>query len=267
MLEFAAGGAHARCTRCSQLFSNQNGQLTPIVVQAPGGGNNPQFNAMFAQQLGFGPPGAVAQPPIQPSGPSMPNVGVRMRVEGVPIDIGSGGINIDRNRLEDKIGNKITQKVDQKVFGCVLSIVIAVVALVILLGVGGYVLWTVRQSMVDTSSSAAPKLDKWDGKSTYTCMGPAPVTLQGASANLSSGTAISATGNCQLTLVNPSITAPVAIDANGNAKITITGGSITGSTNSIVVSGNAQLIASGTTVKGATKSGGLGKIVGVSIAK
>ena len=54
--EWAGNGQYARCTRCLALFSNQNGQLTPIQVQAPGGGNNPEFNAMFAQNLGFGPP-------------------------------------------------------------------------------------------------------------------------------------------------------------------------------------------------------------------
>jgi hypothetical protein len=51
--EWAGNGRYARCLA---LFSNQNGQLTPIQVQAPGGGTPPAFNAMFAQNLGFGPP-------------------------------------------------------------------------------------------------------------------------------------------------------------------------------------------------------------------
>ena len=60
--EWAGGGQHARCVRCLSMFSQQNGQLTPIVVQAPGGGFNPEFNAIFAQNLGFGPPPPGAQP-------------------------------------------------------------------------------------------------------------------------------------------------------------------------------------------------------------
>ena len=54
-LELAGQGQHARCEKCGQLYSHQDGQLTPVVVQAPGGGYNAEFQALFEQQLGFGP--------------------------------------------------------------------------------------------------------------------------------------------------------------------------------------------------------------------
>jgi LSD1 subclass zinc finger protein len=78
LLEFAGGGAHARCTQCLALFAVQNGQLTPVIVQAPGGGNNPEFNNIFAQQLGFAP----RMPPQQAFAPqaqfSVGGMGVRI---------------------------------------------------------------------------------------------------------------------------------------------------------------------------------------------
>src|SRR5262245_58494979 len=67
--EFAGGGQHARCTRCLALFSNNHGPLTPIRVEAPGGGYNPDFNAMFARNLGFGPPPPGAGPHNAPQQP------------------------------------------------------------------------------------------------------------------------------------------------------------------------------------------------------
>jgi hypothetical protein len=36
-------GPAARCTRCPALYSTEGGDLTPIVVEAPGGGYNPEF--------------------------------------------------------------------------------------------------------------------------------------------------------------------------------------------------------------------------------
>ena len=54
--EYAQGGKYCRCVRCLTLFTNEMGRLTPIHVEAPGGGHNPEFNAIFARNLGFGPP-------------------------------------------------------------------------------------------------------------------------------------------------------------------------------------------------------------------
>lgn len=139
-LEFAGGGAHARCQRCCRLFSVQGGGLTPLQVQAPGGGDNPQFNAMYAQQLGFAPrqpeipqqqqqypqqpyPQQQQQypqpPPQQQQGYDMPNIGVKMKYDGMPIEFSSqGGLNTD------KLEKHFTKKVDQKISGCIWGLVI-----------------------------------------------------------------------------------------------------------------------------------------------
>jgi hypothetical protein len=52
-LEYAASAA--RCTQCSALYAQSEGGWAPLIVQAPGGGENPEFNAIFEQKLGFGP--------------------------------------------------------------------------------------------------------------------------------------------------------------------------------------------------------------------
>jgi hypothetical protein len=63
-LELApTGGAHARCTRCAALFSVGNDGLTPVRLEAPGGGFNAGFQAIFEQQLGFAPRQVPSQPP------------------------------------------------------------------------------------------------------------------------------------------------------------------------------------------------------------
>lgn len=44
----------ARCPRCGALYSAQDGGgLTPVVVESPGGGWNPEFQALFEEKLGF----------------------------------------------------------------------------------------------------------------------------------------------------------------------------------------------------------------------
>lgn len=266
-LEFAGGGAHARCQRCCRLFSVQGGGLTPLQVQAPGGGDNPQFNAMYAQQLGFAPrqPEMPQQQQYQPQQPQydMPNIGVKMKYDGMPIEFSSqGGLNTD------KLEKHFTKKVDQKISGCIWGLVIGGIILVAFLGFGIWMWWTVKEAMPGGSASTAPArtpsaATAWDGKSTFECGGSEVVKLEAITASLPTGTAIKASVNCQLTLVNMNITAPVAIEAVGNAKVTVTGGSLQGSTNSIVAAANAQVTVTGTKVTGKTKSSANGKITGV----
>ena len=42
-----------RCPRCGILSSFDGNWLQPIVVEAPGGGWNPEFQAIFEEKLGF----------------------------------------------------------------------------------------------------------------------------------------------------------------------------------------------------------------------
>lgn len=250
-LEFAGGGQYARCTRCLALYQNGGGSLTPIRVEAPGGGNNPEFNAIFAQQLGFGPP---------PAQSTMPDVGVRLRVDGVPIDISSSG-GIDTRRLE----NRVKQKVEQKIWGLVIGGVILLVILATFAGVGIYV-WLQMNQSGSGAAAAAPgggSVASWDGKSTFSCGGNDDVKLEGVKASLSTGPAIKATGNCRLELVDVTLSAPVAIDAGMNAKVAVRGGSITGTTTAIVAGVNAQVTVDGAKVTGKTQTSANGKVTGV----
>lgn len=49
-LEWSAQREHARCTGCAGLYAAGG---TPVRLEAPGGGFNPEFQAIFEQQLGF----------------------------------------------------------------------------------------------------------------------------------------------------------------------------------------------------------------------
>src|SRR4051812_16661493 len=69
-LEWSPNGqGHARCTRCAALFSSDGASLTPVRLEAPGGGFNPDFQAIFEQQLGFSPRQVPRQPPAYWGGP------------------------------------------------------------------------------------------------------------------------------------------------------------------------------------------------------
>lgn len=252
--EYAQGGTCARCMRCLSLFQVQGGQLTPIVVEPPGGGFNPQFNAMFAQNLGFGPPPPGAQPMPPPQQRPQHDMGQGR------FDLGGG------HQLQVKIGGKtpenyLKHKASSMIWGWIIGAVILGIILLTFVGVGIYVYVQAK----DTSSPASGKAQKaaaaWDGKSTFECKGNDNVTLTGVTANVSD-TAIRAGGNCQLTLVNVKLTAPVGIEASANAKVTMTGGSITASSNSVVASAAAKVTLTGTQVSGKSKKSGAAQIVG-----
>lgn len=120
-----------------------------------------------------------------------------------------------------------------------------------------------------TSTTAAGGLGgtaaaaKWDGKSPFTCSGNDNLRLNGVSAKLST-TAITASGNCHLTLVNVDVTAPTGIEAGVNAVVTVQGGSITGTTFAIHATANAKVDVTGAKVSGKTQAAGVNaKVTGV----
>ena len=250
--EWAGNGQYARCTRCLSLFNNQGGQLTPIHVEAPGGGHNPEFNAMFAQNLGFGPPppGAGMQPP-QPQH-----------------DMGAGKFDLGGGQhLQLKINGKtpdgyLKDKASSMIWGWIIGAVI--IGLLVLGGIGlaGYIFFVAKSGGggVATGTAAAAA---WDGKSTLECKGNDVMALTGVKANVS-GTAIHATGNCQLSLTGVDITAAIGIDASASAKVTMTGGSIKATTNSVVASAAAKVDCVGTSVTGKSKVSNAAKVTGAN---
>jgi hypothetical protein len=229
------------------MFNNENGRLTPIIVQAPGGGFNPEFNAIFAQNLGFGPPPPGAQPMPPPP---------QHNLAAGTFDMGGG------HQLKLKINGKtpenyLKDKASSMIWGWIIGAVILGLVVITFVGIGIYVYVVAK----DSSSGAAPKTAAaatWDGKSTFDCSGNDAVKLTGVTATAG----VRASANCQLTLTNVSITAPIAIEASGNAKVTMTGGAITASTNSVVASANAKVDLVGTKVTGKAKTSGGAKVTG-----
>jgi hypothetical protein len=252
--EWAGNGQYARCTRCLALFNNQNGQLTPIQVQAPGGGHNPEFNAMFAQNLGFGPPppGAGMQQPQH-------NMGAGT------FDMGGG------QQLQVKINGKTPEnylkaEASSMIWGWIIGAIVIGVLVIGGLGFGLYLYFQVKSDSATGGGAAATKTaaaGQWDGKSTFECKGNDVIALTGVKASVA-GTAIKASGNCQLTLTSIDITAATGIDAGGNAKVTMTGGSIKATASSVVAANNAKVDCVGTSVTGKSKASNGAKITGAN---
>ncbi len=263
--EWAGGGKYARCMRCLSLFTFDGGALTPIVVQAPGGGFNPEFNAVFAQNLGFGPPPPGAQPmppPMQPhaGGYGQPQQQQQHNLAAGTFDMGGG------QQLRVKINGKtpegyLKDKASSMIWGWIIGAVILGILLLSFGGIGIYVWMSAKNASTSPGAAAkAAEAADWDGKTTFTCGGNDVVALTGVTAKAG----VKASANCQLTLTDVNISAPVAIEAGGNAKVTVTGGSITSSVNSVVASGNAKVDFVGTKVTGKAKTSGLAKVTGAN---
>lgn len=255
-LEWAGGGKYARCMRDLSLFSQENGQLTPVVVQAPGGGFNPEFNNMFASNLGFGPP----PPGAQPMPPPQQGPGPQHDYGKGQFDLGGGQqlrVKINGQSPENFAKNQVSSMIWGWIIGA------AVVGLLLIGGVIlGIYIWLSADGASASSSGGAPtktaQAAQWDGKTPFSCGGNDAIALTGVNATAG----VTASGNCQLTLTNVTINAPVAITASANAKVTVVGGTVTGTTNSAVVSANGSVTFTGTKVTGKSSKSGNGKVVG-----
>jgi len=95
------------------------------------------------------------------------------------------------------------------------------------------------------------------------CGGVDELSFEGETVTFPTGTAITAGGNCKLTLVNCNVTAPVAVDVGGNAQVIIRGGTVTGATAAISAGGNAHVVVEGASVSGPVTRGGNAQITGV----
>lgn len=262
----------ARCSRCLNLFQHQAGQLTPVVVQAPGGGFNPEFNQMFQEQLGFGPPPPGAMP--RPPGPAQPAQGqggggflggivpegLNIKIHGVapvPIDFNSGGIGVNQKKLEKKLEDRAKSAIVSWIIGAVILGIIVLGAI----GLGIYIWLEVKNPSKGVGTPTAGGDDTaWDGKTPFTCDKNEEPKITGTVANLPGKTAITVKGNCHLTLENVQITAAIGIDASSNGQVVMNGGSINATTNTAVASGNSQIVIKGAKVTGTSKKSGNGKV-------
>jgi hypothetical protein len=114
-------------------------------------------------------------------------------------------------------------------------------------------------------------LGSWDGTKPFQCGGSQNRTFKDLKIKYSpaagepfADNAISAGGDCQLTLINCEISGNKVISAGGNAHIIIKGGKIEGKEEAMHVGGNATIeVTEGAQIVGPVESGGAGKIMGM----
>jgi hypothetical protein len=209
---------------------------------------------------GHQPAGAAPQQPQQQQ-QQQPQYAVdaRFDVGGLRINASSDK-GLDTQGLQNQLKDKAKSQVIWWGIGCGIIFLVGV----FILGLGWYVYRTVAASMPSTSTTTTSRTAsaaKWDGKSAFSCGGNDAITITGVKANLSE-TAITAAGNCVLTLVNVDVTAPTAIESTGNAQITVTGGSLNGSKLAVKADGLSKVTMTGTKVTGKTQAGSMAKITG-----
>lgn len=188
------------------------------------------------------------------AGPQMPEVRAKIKVGGFNINASSTG-GVDTAGLTNQLKDKAKSQLIWYGVGCGILLVVG-------LGLGGLGLYIWKSASSDAPSPAAAAASKWDGKSPLTCGGNDVVKVEGVTAKLA-GTAITAGGNCHLTLVNVNVTAPTGIEAGGLAVVTVQGGSISATTLAVHAGGGAQVKVTGTTITGKTQAEGGAKITGI----
>lgn len=180
----------------------------------------------------------------------------KIKVGGFNIKASTDG-GLDTAGLKKQAVDKAKSTVIWWAAGCLIVFVVFVG----LAGLGGYIYYTTVNA---TAPSTAPgKAAKWDGKTPFTCSGVDNVKLEGVTANLASGTAITASGNCKLELVNCNITAPIGIDASANSSVEVKGGSVNSTQFSAKGAANSKITFSGTKVTGKTQATASSKITGI----
>ena len=107
----------------------------------------------------------------------------------------------------------------------------------------------------------------WDGKTPYKCGGNDNAVITGVTANIASGPAIAATGNCNVTFKGCTITTDKGIAADGNAAVTLEGGELKASDTAIDAGGNAVVTVSGAKVSGKVLASGNATVTGVPKTK
>jgi hypothetical protein len=234
---------HARCTKCLALHRVvRPGHVQLLDVRAPNGQYDPQFTAMFAQQLGFAP---------------------RQAQQHV---VGLGGVNliVPTARIERDIRNRISGFIWGWIITGIILFLVAIGGIVFFFWIRGQMKDATANGGMPPAGTGAAEVVSWDGKSPYTCGASQVITIKGTTATLASGPAVNALGACQLTLDGVNITAPDGIQALGTAKVTVKGGSVKSTGTAINAMGGAQVDVQGAKITGKTSTLGAGaKITGV----
>ncbi len=243
-----------------QFRSLAEGNLGPAIGEIVAASQLAQAGVQIGNlSLQFGIDGRAPAPPPQqqqqPPQQQMPEVRAKIKIGGFNINASSKG-GVDAEGLTNQIKDKAKSQIIWYGIGCG-------ILLVVVLGLGGLGLYIWKSASDPTASNpTAAAASKWDGKSPFTCGGNDVVKIEGVTAKLA-GTAITAGGNCKLTLVNVNLTAPTGVEAGGNAVVTLQGGSIAATTLAVHAGGLAQVKVTGTTMTGKTQAEGGAKITGI----
>lgn len=181
----------------------------------------------------------------------------KLKVGGFNIKASTDG-GLDTAGLKNQVVDKAKSTVIWWAAGCLVLLLVGVGVA----GLFGYIYYTTNKAMTAPTPGEA-KAAKWDGKTPFTCSGVDNVKFEGVTANLASGTAITAGGNCKVELLNCNITAPIAIDASGNATVDVKGGSVTSSQFAAKGAANAKVTFSGAKVSGKAQATAASKITGI----
>jgi hypothetical protein len=112
-----------------------------------------------------------------------------------------------------------------------------------------------------TRHSAAMSSLVWDGSEPLQCTGNDDIAVTGVEAHFTGGSAIVANGNCHVKCTDCKISAPTAIEASGNAQVTIVNGTIQGTEVLAEAGGNAQVTVTGNvTASGRVKKSANGRV-------
>jgi len=243
----AAAAAQAPGVQISGLQLTVNVQ-NPYAAGAPGMGGPMPPDPMTAMQNAF------AQRAQEKLDPRNYEVEAKINVGGFKIKASTDG-GIDTDGLKNQVKDKVKTEIIWYGIGCV----IVGIVIVGLIGLAWYIF---REASGGNAPSGPGKAATWDGKSKFSCSGNDNVKLEGVTATIASGEAISAMGSCKLELVNVNITAPDGISVMGSAQVTMKGGSVTAkNTAAKAVGANAKITFEGTKVSGKKEAVG-GKIVG-----
>ncbi len=182
------------------------------------------------------------------------DVEVRTNIGGINVGVGTGGINTD------EIASQLKEKAKWKLIGCGIALVLFLILAVIVLIVGWRIYAKTADAMSGQPTKTAQKVVAWDGTKPLTCVSK-NMKVVGTTATLASGTAIRATGNCKLTLMNVNVSAPTALSVSGASLVIIEGGSLTGSKVAISALGKKAKVQ----IRGAKITGKVNKIGGAVV--
>lgn len=118
------------------------------------------------------------------------------------------------------------------------------------------------EEVASTAAAAPGKPGSWDGASPFVCKGNQDLTLRGVRARLDSGVAITAQGNCKLTLIDLDVEAPVAVKGEGNAQITVQGGRLKGETAAVQATALSKFKLTNVAIEGKVDRKGAAKVEG-----